>query len=474
MGGPAVLVLLRDERLSVHLLRRERSRGDWEQIIVYLPESVVAAADPLPPDAPPSWVAYASHDLHGDDIRRRGDDPELRLFEGRHPIVHAGAGSHAAYFEPGEYLFAVSPRPLVRISDAAATVRRVWRDVLGQGSYNPTDERDHVPWSIPFVDYARGDGVPIGPGQTQVWTPVLIDGEESWIGDYRGLWGLDTRDPLGGERAPAGPKFNRDGSIRTSWSDILGFAGMDKVIPDPEVRTILTGRVERLVTAKDEAEAEIETARQVVRDQELDRLAVEAASSSRAATVPMAEQERAAEEHLRALMARRSELDESIRAGRELQNRLEDGRTTDPQAHIGHRHRPQPELRHVSWISETWAAVSGGLLLIVLTVLSLSALPHRFLVMALAAVGFLGIDAAMRGRGVRFLLNYTIVMALVASVILMVAHWQLAVLVAAVFVVYSTARGNLRELRSLRAVRRRRKGTDGGAVTPDERPESAE
>ena len=51
----------------------------------------------------PAWVAYASHDFHGADLRRRWDDRvDLELVDG-HPVVYAGAGSHAAYFRPGEY-----------------------------------------------------------------------------------------------------------------------------------------------------------------------------------------------------------------------------------------------------------------------------------------------------------------------------------------------------------------------------------
>lgn len=428
--------------------------GDWEQIIVYIPEAVVDAAGPGVPTAPPNWVAYAAHDLHGDDLRRRSDDPGLELVDRTHPVVYAGAGSHAAYFEPGEYLFAVSPRALIRISDAANTARRIWRDVLGQGSYDPAAQGDHLPWSIPFVDYARGDGVRIGPGQSHGWSPVVIDGTESWVADYRGLWGLETRDPLGGERAPAGPKFERDGRVRRSWSDVLGFAGMDKVIPDPELADTVADRVERLTAERADVDESIDDARQVVRDQELDRLAVEAASASRAASAPMAEHEREAERRLHGLVARRAELDEAIRAGHDLQRRLAAGEPTDPRAHIHHEHRPQPTPTYLPRIAETWAAVSGGLLLIAVIGLALSEVPQRFVMIALTVVAFLGIDAAMRGRGVRFLLNYTIGMAIVAAIMLMITHWQLAILLPGVFVVYSTARGNLRELRSLRAVRK--------------------
>ena len=50
-----------------------------------------------------------------------------------------------------------------------------------------------------------------------------------WVRDFSGLWGLDTDDPFGGERAPAGPRYERNGTIRPSWADPVGWAGLAKV-----------------------------------------------------------------------------------------------------------------------------------------------------------------------------------------------------------------------------------------------------
>ena len=74
-------------------------------------------------------------------------------------------------------------------------------------------------FGLPFIDYRRGDGPAVGPGQATEWRPVLIDDRTPWVHDYRGLWGLDTGDPFGGERAPAGPRYERGGSVRLCWSD---------------------------------------------------------------------------------------------------------------------------------------------------------------------------------------------------------------------------------------------------------------
>ncbi len=71
--------------------------SDLEQAFVFLEDA---------PDGPrPVWFACAAHDYSGDQLRRRWDDPFL-VKVGDHPVIHAGAGSHAAYFEAGEYMTA--------------------------------------------------------------------------------------------------------------------------------------------------------------------------------------------------------------------------------------------------------------------------------------------------------------------------------------------------------------------------------
>lgn len=54
---------------------------------------------------------------------------------------------------------------------------------------------------------------------------MLLSGEEPYLADYHGPWGLDTRVVLDDEQALAGPKFNCDGSVCVSWSDPPGWPG---------------------------------------------------------------------------------------------------------------------------------------------------------------------------------------------------------------------------------------------------------
>ena len=125
--------------------------SDWEMISVYLYEGENGMT--------PEWVAYASHDFHGADLRRRWDDPvDLELVDG-HPVVYAGAGSHASYFRRGEYQAEV-PRP-----GPAAGARgwpRRWRRSGGSGSARATTRSGRC--GFPSSTSPAATAWPIGPG----------------------------------------------------------------------------------------------------------------------------------------------------------------------------------------------------------------------------------------------------------------------------------------------------------------------
>ena len=195
--------------------------ADWEQCFV-----VLEAVDD--DDLRPAWFCAAAHDEKGDDLRRRWDDPRMETIDG-HPVVYPGAGSHATYLERGEYIMLL-PFPGERnVRGPLDLIRRVWRDTLAQPDPGDLAARAKRALSVPFVDYARGDGLAVGPGGDVEWTPMIIGDDDGWVDRYQGLWGLDTGDRFAGERAPAGPKYTRTGSVRQSWHDPLGFAGLAKV-----------------------------------------------------------------------------------------------------------------------------------------------------------------------------------------------------------------------------------------------------
>ena len=135
-------------------------------------------------------------------------------------------------------------------------IRRIWRDTLDQPDPGDLAENAKRALSVPFVDYARGDGIAIGPGGDIAWTPIVIGDDDGWVDRYHGLWGLDTGDRFAGERAPAGPKYTRIGTVRQSWHDPLGFAGLDKVAPPSQAVAALEVRIAELVAERDTASSE--------------------------------------------------------------------------------------------------------------------------------------------------------------------------------------------------------------------------
>ncbi|MDI3339347.1 MAG: hypothetical protein QJR03_02325 [Sphaerobacter sp.] len=173
--------------------------ADWEMVSVYLAEAPEG-------ELRPEWVAYGSHNDPGDDLRRQWDDPEVQKV-GEHPLAYMGAGSHASYYQPGEYLTELEVPFLYRISRAANRLQLLWHERLKQfrEDIDPDAPSPEVLLRISFVDYARGDGLAIGPGQAVEWSePRLLEPAPAWVTGYRGLWGYHARDPFEGEDAPSG------------------------------------------------------------------------------------------------------------------------------------------------------------------------------------------------------------------------------------------------------------------------------
>jgi hypothetical protein len=244
--------------------------SDWEMVCLYCSDRADEAdGKSLVDRLQPRWVAYASHDFSGDDLRRRWDDPEVQKV-GEHPVVYAGAGSHASYFDQGEYLAEIELPFLARLVKFVDKLKELWVSVLQQAGDRAPKSNFDV-FRIPFVDYARGDGLSIGAGGEHPWEAHLIDEQAHWAYQYRGLWGLFAQDPIAGENAPAGPVYNRDGSVRHSWYDPLGWAGMDKVPPLSKSAEILARHKEDLQAQTQELESLI-----VEKSRELSRLGVEA------------------------------------------------------------------------------------------------------------------------------------------------------------------------------------------------------
>lgn len=389
--------------------------GDWEMITLYLAER---------PDRPPQpvWAAFSSHDYYGDDLRRRWDDPEVHREQDR-VVAFAGAGSHSGAFIPGDYLVLVDPprvQPVFRFLRKLQRLSAPWRHYTGRP----------LGLGLPFLDYARGDGVAIGPGHDAEWSPVLIDDETPWVRDYRGLWGLDTRDRFGGERAPSGPRYERDGSVRASWANPLGWAGLLKVPPDEDdVAQTLAERISALEREVSELDAKIDDGRTALRGLRAQARSLRTHDYARALAerrqAELAEREAALNE----MIAARTTLDEERRA--HIATLGEGIPPEPPEAHIRRAHQPYlDEQERRTRFLKLWAAISTPLLLSsVILVLVVSPLALIIDVAILACV-FIGVEAIARRRFLSFLASLillaVVVVLGVGLILLFLKHWRIA------------------------------------------------
>ena len=153
---PALPVLLRDERLALHLRWRERPRVGLGAMLRH-----------------PRGAARRRRGtgvvLCG-STRREGRRPPASLGRpaprevGGTPVVYPGAGSHATYLERGEYIMALPFPGEQNLHGPLDLLRNVWRDTLAQPDPGDLAGKVRTALSVPFVDYARGDGLVVGPG----------------------------------------------------------------------------------------------------------------------------------------------------------------------------------------------------------------------------------------------------------------------------------------------------------------------
>jgi hypothetical protein len=413
--------------------------ADWEQCFVFIEENPDGTTTPV-------WFARAAHDEVGADLRRRWDDP-LLLRQGDHPVILAGAGSHAAYIEAGEYLQSVPLNLPARVRAAASAIQRFTEGTFERSGENGRNASTPI-GAVPFVDYARGDGETAGPGQKHAWTPIPIDDDTPWVDGYDGLFGLDTEDRFAGERAPAGPKWTRDGRQRQSWLDPVAFAGLDAT-PPPGMRVeTLTKEIADLredVTAQDAA----------IRDLELEaqRLGVRAGTATRAGRSSAfidaiaAERDRVVEE-VRARRIRTAAYSAVIEDSEAELARVRQGIIGDPRAHLHHVVHPQdPGQIRLSRALDVWSAVGVSLAIVLYGALLITRPEAWWIGLLVIVSAALGIEALVRRRFLRLLLDVTIILAFVGALILAAANVPLLVAIGLLGVGFFILRDNVRELR---------------------------
>jgi hypothetical protein len=300
----------------------------------------------------------------------------------------------------------------------------------------------------PFVEYARGDGLAIGPGQDKIWAdPHLLEPPPKWALHYRGLWGLYARDPLSRENAPAGPVYRRDGTMRRSWYDPLGWAGLDKLPPPDQLLT-------RVLDQWLEVEARQSMLVQTIDEKscELIKLGVEAAAMR--GQTHLRKLHATHQEKINNLSEELNQIRAQLAADQALLEalglyaaRLRAGQRSPTRAHLRRAHHPASDARlRFNRFAEAWAAVSIGLMLISFVILVLFA--QDYLIWGLVALVSLMVlvEAGFRRQLVRLVTSITIGLAIITALILLYDFfWQiviLAVLLAGGYIMWE----NVREL----------------------------
>ena len=249
-----------------------------------------------------------------------------------------------------------------------------------------------------------------------------------WVRDYRGLWGLDTGDPFGGERAPAGPRYERDGAVRLCWSDPVGWAGLDKEAPCPAAeQQAVEGRITELDAQLAAVEAELDD-----RGDELRR----ARAGIRALTSTGIRRDPAAlaalETSVQQVRARRQALVEEREAlARAAVHGLP---REDPHAHLRHRALPNVDpARTRTRVLRIWSAVSASVLLTGLALVVLGQFGALLPAVGGLAVVMLCAEAFARGHLVQFVAGLLAVAVVAAAAGLAtwaaLGHWRSAIAV---------------------------------------------
>jgi hypothetical protein len=429
-----------DWRSSFHGVNDHEA--DWEMVTLY-------AAEDEQGEVQPCWAAYASHNYAGDDLRRRWDDPALERV-GEHPLVYVGAGSHAAYFIPGEYL-------TTTVLPFAYGVLRVWQVIsavlMRLGLSGGANNSQHIPgvFRVPYIDYARGDGLRIGPGQERAWELCPLQASEeqpvpAWIDGYRGLWGRYIGDPLAGEDAPTGPKFQRDGQVRRPWYDPLGWSGLEKVPPPALAAAALEEQQRHLQEEQSDLTRQIAELAERQRGLEMEAESVQNRPALRAQATLLERELKEGSAALDRLRAQRAANELSLASCAEYAAQLAAGNPGDPRAHLHHPHLPtSPVELRLSRLAQTWSAISIGILLLAFVVLAqFSDAWGIGLLILLGSYAFL--EALFR-RSVRTLVSSVVLaLALFTLLLLVLAFFRPLVLILVVAVGVLLIVDNLREI----------------------------
>jgi hypothetical protein len=259
-----------------------------------------------------------------------------------------------------------------------------------------------------------------------------------------GLWGLDTGDPFGGERAPAGPRYERGGSVRQCWSDPVGWAGLDKEAPSPAAEgRAVAGRIAeidaQLAAATEDVEARGDELRRA-------RAGIRALSSYGSQADPTGLS--ALENSVAQARARRQALAEERDAL--VHASIHGLPREEPHAHLRHRAVPNVNpARTRSRALRVWSSLSASFLLAGLAVVILGHLGALAPAIGAVTLVMLSAEAFAQRHLARFLAGLVAVAAVAAVVWLAVwaaaGHWRSAVAALLILAAVTLLLANIRD-----------------------------
>ncbi len=415
--------------------------ADWEQLFVFL--------DDAPGGPVPAWVACAAHDYTGDDLRRRWDDPTLAK-DGTHPLINPGGGSHAAYFEQGDYLTAAPVPGLSRLRGPLAVLRGFWHNTLRQPDPGDLAAKLEGSLNVGFIDYGRGNGLVVGPGGSAEWTPVPIDDSVAWVDGYRGLFGLDTYDRFAGERAPGRPEVQPH---RHGAADLVRPAGLGRPRQGRAAQPRPRGArgADRGARGRDAGALD-------ARDR--GRRGVAAHAGARGpARWPTSRRWRGCEPGRRRRSRRPRRPRPHAGGGRwtsarppappgRSSRRIRAGDWGDPRSHLHHEHHPIPaEETRYGILVEVWSAISVSLLLIATIALIYLGILSVWVAILVVIAAYAFVEAAFQRRLTTLLLRLTLLLAVIGAIVLAVTYAVQALVVVLIGLAAIILLDNVRELR---------------------------
>jgi hypothetical protein len=219
--------------------------------------------------------------------------------------------------------------------------------------------------------------------------------------------------------------YNRDGSPRPSWFDPLGFAELDRRPPPPVEAELLMAETDALTARQREIDTMLPRRSAALQQVGLRLESMEGNPHLSAQHARLEAEVSAVATEVKGLRRERSE-NEAVLEGLERRlERLRAGRRDDPRAHIREGAEPVPPTQmRFSRVAELWAAFSLSLLLVGLVALIELAPGEAWAgAVVLVIVLVLG-EAILRGTFVRTVNRVAVMLALVATAILLLHFWN--------------------------------------------------